>query len=362
MSETFSINQGGKGRFKIQVVEREICRAVRRKAVAELGIADGFHALHGRNFSGSGDDILLLAPAQRQLVDAAVVASILAEPEAWNTSPEHLIEDRAEQPNLILNQGLDNLASRACGWGNFGSYCALGTGTSTPAVTQTALDTQVVRTNTLLGSATETDDNPTRTRTYSRTFDFPAEVSNQNYTEVGVSHTSSGATSLNTRALISGGTVTVLVGQQARVTYSISVTLAAPFVFTPTATGWPVSPATTVQATSAYCTLAAATSFHGNSDLALASGSTIPTFGTQFSPGATALSSSSGFNAYTTGSFKSVRWATWNLNTGNWTAWRSLIPYTYPATNSFAIVFDQAQTKDNLHTLTITWSITFGRA
>ncbi len=179
MSETFSINQGGKGRFKIQVVEREICRAVRRKAVAELGIADGFQDLHGWDFSGSGDDLLLLSPAERQLVDSAVVASILTEPEAWNASPVHLIEDRAEQPNLILNQGLDNLASIACTWENFGSYCALGTGTSTPAVTQTALDAQVVRTNTLLGVLGTTDDNATRTRTYSRTFDFPAEVSNR---------------------------------------------------------------------------------------------------------------------------------------------------------------------------------------
>ena len=362
MSETFSINQGGKGRFKIQVVEREICREVRRKAVAELGIADGFRSLHGRNFSGSGDDLCLLAPAERQLVDAAVVASILAEPEAWNTSPEHLIEDRAEQPNLILNQGLNNLASRACTWETFGGYCSLGTGTSTPAVTQTGLDTQVVRTNTLLGGLGTTDDNATRTRTYSRTFDFPAEVSNQNYTEVGVSHAASGATSLNTRALISGGTVTVLVGQQARITYDISVTLAASFVFTPPATGWPVSPATTVQATAAYCTLNAVTNFHNNSSLLICAGSTIPAFGTSFSTGGSAQASTSGFNAYTAGTFKSVRWARWELGAGNGTTWRSFVPETYPISNSFAVVFDQAQTKDNLHTLTITWSITFGRA
>lgn len=361
MSETFSINQGGRGYFKIQVVEREICREVRRRAAADLGIDVGFRAAHGREFRGTGEDLCVLAPAERRLVDAAVVTSITTEREAWENSPAHVVEDRAEQPNLILNQGLDNLASRACGWDYFGSYCSLGTGTSTPTVAQTALDAQVVRTSNLLGSLSTTDNNATRTRTHSRTFDFPAETVNRNYSELGVGHASSGATSLNTRALVSGGTVTVLIGQQARVTYAILVTVPAPFTITPTSTGWPVPPATTVQATSAYCSLVAVDNLWNISGLRLGLGSTIPSFGTTFSLVGWSPCTSTGFNTYTPGSFKSVRWATWALGSGNRSDWRSLVPDTYPVDHGFAIVFDQAQTKDNLHTLTITWSITYGR-
>lgn len=98
----------------------------------------------------------------------------------------------------------------------------------------------------------------TNVLTHRRTYDFPIEVSDQNYAEVGFSHTATVAANCNSRALFSGGSVTVLTGQQLRVVYDFIVTLS------PTSTrskkfpvtGWPsLQSAVTVDSTTDKVTL-----------------------------------------------------------------------------------------------------------
>lgn len=362
----FSFHTAGKGSYKWSTVEKAICLRVARRAVSNSGFDPSFEQAHGHRFTGSGADRRLLPHELQRRVDGQLVKSMRKNPSAWRSSPvARISEDRSWADNLILNQGLDYLASRATWWAAMGAYCVLGTGTATPAITQTGLGTEVVRTKNLLGSKSVTDDNSTRTRTISRTYDFPAESVNRNYAELGLSHTETVANNLSTRALISGGTVTVLVGQQARVAYAISVTLGANVVSTPTSTtGWTAG----LQGTSGFYALHGLEDcyFSGGaayvSDLNLSTADTIPTFGTDFNPGVNGGCSSSGFETYVTGSYTSKRWAWWDITAGIGT-WRSLfIPTNNIDTDlGWLWVFDNAQTKDNRHTLTITWSMSFGR-
>lgn len=365
-SPLFSFHTSGKGSYKWSTVEKAICLRVARRAVSNAGFDATFEQAHGHRFTGSGADRRLLPPEIQRRVDGQLVKSMRRHPAAWRSSSvARVAEDRPWAENLILNQGLDYLASRATWWAAMGAYCVLGTGTATPAITQTGLGAEVVRTNNLLGTKTVTDDNSTRTRTISRTYDFPSESVNRNYTELGLSHTGTVASNLSTRALISGGTVTVLVGQQARVVYAIAVTLGANVVSTPTSTtGWTAG----LQGISGFYTLDGLEDgyFSGGaafvSNLALSTADAIPTFGTGFNPGVDGGCSSSGFDTYVTGSYTSKRWALWNINSGVGT-WRSLfIPSGSIYTNlGWLWVFDNAQTKDNRHTLKINWSMSFGR-
>jgi hypothetical protein len=64
------------------------------------------------------------------------------------------------------------------------------------------------------------------TLTNKRTHDFPIQTVNENFTELGWSNTSTAGANLNSRVLISGGTVTALVGQQLRVVHEVTLTCA----------------------------------------------------------------------------------------------------------------------------------------
>ena len=366
----------GKGRYKLQVVERAICLRIAKKVVRSAGYEHAFELAHGHRFTGSGEDRMLLPAEIREKVDAALRKSMRRYPAQWRKAPVARIPvDLPEADNIILNQGLDYLGAGTAHWGNMGMYCVLGTGTATPAFTDTGLGAEIIRTNNELTSGTSTtDDVGTRTRTMRRTYDFPAEGSTSfaagersghNYTEIGLSHSAVVTNNLSTRALIASGTVTAVVGQQVRAVYSIAVTLGANTVSTPTSsTGWTAG----LQGTSAFCTFGG-TSDRGNggnyaaSKLLLATGSTIPSFGTSFSDGTTSNAGTSGLNPYTTGTYKRTRWSRWALAEGVGT-WRSLEISTGfgPTQNAWCWVFDNAQTKDNLHVLTITWSMSYGRA
>lgn len=109
------------------------------------------------------------------------------------------------------------------------AYCAVGTGTTPVAATDTGLTSEAdtLRTNTYLtGTGNCGTSWVGQVGTMRRTFDFAIEVSNQNYSELGWSWTSTKSTNLFSKTLISGGTVTVLAGQQLRVVYDISITCA----------------------------------------------------------------------------------------------------------------------------------------
>lgn len=364
--EAFALATYGKGRYKIQVVEKAICLRVARRAVQAAGYAGAFEQATGRRFTGTGADREMLPPSIARRVNAALCKSMRRHPRAWRKSPVgNVALDRPEADNLILNQGLDYLGAGTAHWGSIGTYCVLGSGTTAPAFTDTGLVSEIVRTNTTLVSGTfTTDDVPTRTRTLQRTYDFPGETSGQNYAELGLSHSGTVTNNLSTRALIDGGTVAVATGQQARVVYKIIITLGANAVMTPTSsTGWTAG----LRGTSAFCTFTRTENIGSAgqsvvSRLTLATGSTIPPFGTEFTPGTYSDSGTYGLNTYSAGTYKRTRWSKWALNEGVGT-WRSLMLYGYPIQNSgWCFVFDNAQTKDNNHVLTITWSMSYGRS
>lgn len=347
------------GRYAIYTEEKAICRRVARRSLGKVARA-AFAARIGHEFTGSHDDRLRLAAPDRERVDRGIVKAMRRHAHAWRRSPVVARPmDFPETKNLILNQMLDQLGARTSNYSSFMNYCCLGTGTGTPAVTDVGLGSEVVRTSNTLSTAT-TNDNPTRTRTFNRVYDFPAETVNRNYTEVGLSYTSSAANNLGTRALLTGGTVTVLVGQQARVSYSISVTLPANTTATPTVTG-DTSSFGSSAGEMVYCTLnCIIDALQNASSLRLSTGSTKPTFGSNYVSGTSADASSHSFLSYVSGSYKTVRRGVWNLGTGNRTDWRGVGIAAYNETHQF--IFDAAKTKDNLHTLTIDMSITYGRA
>jgi len=160
------------------------------------------------------------------------------------------VEQRPFAENAILDaflnrvcdcSGVDNLAY-------FFWYHALGSGTTPVAYTDTGLVTEVRRTGTrLTGAGNLGSAWVANTYTLRLTFDHSVEIAPQNYAEHGLSPSASPGANLMTRALISGGTLSVGVGQQVRCVYDISVTV-SPGVATAASvggTGWPVSPATT---------------------------------------------------------------------------------------------------------------------
>jgi len=127
-------------------------------------------------------------------------------------------------------------------------------------VGQTSLATEVKRSNTYLTGTGNTETTRSgSTFTHRRTYDFSVETGNVNYSEIGFSHTGTVAANINTRALFSGGAVTVLTGQQLRVIYDFLVTV-SPTTSTavePTITGWPsLSQSVTADSTTDKITLA----------------------------------------------------------------------------------------------------------
>lgn len=91
-------------------------------------------------------------------------------------------------------------------------------------IAQTGLDSEVARTNNYLtGSGNCGTTLSVDTYTHRRTFDFPAEVEDQSYSEVGFSHSSSSGANLNTRGIFAGAPVSVVTGQQLRVIYEFKV-------------------------------------------------------------------------------------------------------------------------------------------
>jgi len=140
--------------------------------------------------------------------------------------------------NLILDQGVDNIDSYPVA--SLFENCAVGTGTSTPAVTQVELDNEKARTNNLSGDTSlhgttfPSDGASPYTLIMARGFDFPKgsldSSTDGDYTEVGFSQSSSAGQNLFSRALLkdgSGNTISVTVAsdQILRIAYELDVTL-----------------------------------------------------------------------------------------------------------------------------------------
>lgn len=144
------------------------------------------------------------------------------------------IAQRGEHPNLILNAGLDTIAVR--GFADTFVYNCVGTGNSTPIVTQVALDVERARTNSYIVSpsgscgTTLSGNNVIMTRTFNwlaGTLDSSVQGP---YAEVGFSWASTAGSNLWSRSLFKDAngnptTVNVASDQQLRVVYILTVTV-----------------------------------------------------------------------------------------------------------------------------------------
>ncbi len=152
-----------------------------------------------------------------------------------------------QQSNLILNTGLDYVASWALGNSHAGTaygwqgFAAVGTGSTEPDVTDTELVAELARSNTTIASNTSVPTAGVGIYTVTKEFDFG--VANGNLTEWGFAPASTG--NLSVRELFRDElgdpvTVTKTSDFKLRITYSIELTItpaATPEPFTWTVTG-----------------------------------------------------------------------------------------------------------------------------
>lgn len=126
-------------------------------------------------------------------------------------------------PNLITNKGLDMLGLASGGFAV--GVCAVGTGNTTPAVTDTALVALVASTGNAISRTQANQGSSPYYGTLTTTWQFPTGAATGNLAEVGVG---SSATSLFSRALILDGggsptTITVLSNEALNVTYQVQM-------------------------------------------------------------------------------------------------------------------------------------------
>jgi hypothetical protein len=126
-------------------------------------------------------------------------------------------------PNLITNLGMDRIGAS----GSFGQFCRIGTGTSAPAFTDTALQAQVASTSTNNINVSVTNAGaPNYETTATRTWEFAQGAVVGNMAELGLGWSASTANTLATRSrILDGGgsptTITVLAGEILQVTYQL---------------------------------------------------------------------------------------------------------------------------------------------
>lgn len=162
----------------------------------------------------------------------------------WQLVQDDAVVQQGTQHNLLLDSGLDNI-------GTYGlvdpyEYACVGTGTSDPVVSQTALDAEVART---LTRPSGYSDNPQYqspgiyileiVREFSE-----ASIANQNLTEWGFSPVATGGVGVRERFRDDQGNPVTLTpdgSQKLRLTYEVTVTLTptspTPCSFTVTGVG-----------------------------------------------------------------------------------------------------------------------------
>jgi hypothetical protein len=126
--------------------------------------------------------------------------------------------------NLILNSGLDDLGTM----GGLRNYCHVGTGTSTPAVTQVALDAKIGTYGSYASATTTQIGAPSYAWATTLPYTFAIGAIVGNITEVGVGATTSG-TRLYSRARFTDGggnpiAITVTASDQLVVYHKVTVT------------------------------------------------------------------------------------------------------------------------------------------
>ena len=244
-------------------------------------------------------------------------------------------------------------------------------------VNDTALQTETARTanySTDAGDNQSTYSNPTLT--HKRTFLFPAVGAGVTYNEIGWSNSASAGANLFGRDIIPGGD-TLLTGQQYKVVVTLLITL-SPVTSTAVAdvgnNGFNTAGNTNHEyIASAYGTIASnGTGSQGELDPSVAT-----TY--NFNQGAFTLLSAPSYTsqnvsdfgratlanaAYTNGNFFRDSSATIAVGTGNSTTLSSI---TFgqglggAVSRAFSVAFTANQTKDNLHTITVTLRKSWGR-
>lgn len=124
-------------------------------------------------------------------------------------------------PNLITDLGMDRIAA-----GSIGQHCRIGTGTSTPANSDTALQSQSASTLSVVSNSSSNAGAPNYESTFVSTYEFALGAVVGNMGEIGLGWTASTASTLATRSRIldAGGfptTITVTASEILQVTYRI---------------------------------------------------------------------------------------------------------------------------------------------
>lgn len=249
---------------------------------------------------------------------------------------------------------------------------------------QTGLSAEVKRTNVLLtgtgntGSSWVGNQNQIR-----RTFDFSIEVSPQNYTEVGFGWAASGPNTTFARILLPS-VVFVDVGQQLRVVYELRVSLnpGSPISRSAAISGWTGTSGveqiqtnylvgiTTGGSETGFASCEPAAFGGGGWGIFLSPNSSPPAaFGSAVNRNTNAgYCDSYSRAAYVTNSFLIDATGTFNVGTANRSDFRSMgfgahNPNLWFSASStaYVFVFDNPQTKDNSHTLTLTFRASWSR-
>lgn len=130
-------------------------------------------------------------------------------------------------PNLITNAGLDGFGTVNLGSSYLQQFCKVGTGTTTPAVTDTSLQNQIASTSTTLSQSTSINSSSPYNTNNTIVKRFATGVAAGNLTEVGMGNSSTGGI-LWSRALILDNlgnptTITILSTEILDVTYQLQL-------------------------------------------------------------------------------------------------------------------------------------------
>lgn len=278
--------------------------------------------------------------------------------------------------NLILDQGLDRIGS-STGSEYVLRYCRVGTGNSTPAVTQTSLDAQIAASNFFNTATSGTNEGaPLYRTTLTHTCVFPQGSVIGNITEVGIGWATTGTT-LFSRALILDNlgfptSITLVAIDQLTVYYRVRIT--PPLTDTSssvTISGTPYNYTVRVASVASFGNLTPLFNpgvFSGatSSPVTYAAGATLGAI-TATGPVGTATGGTTGIATnltYSIGSYyKDSNW-TWSITQGNATGGIQAIrmqwgrPY---ATFQFQIRFDTPIPKTSTNVLTLTMRFTWFR-
>lgn len=264
--------------------------------------------------------------------------------------------------NLILDQGLDQYATSS----HWMDYCQVGSGSTTPDVSQTALAARIAGSNTypVADDIGATGSSPYYAYTI-RTFRFAAGTATGNLSEVGVGTSSTG--SLFSRALIldnlgSPTTITVLSDETLDVSYEFRCYVPETDT-TGTVTLDGVNYGWTARA--ANCTDSSSAGWRSPTDIGTAPGTRYAYTGaigaiTSSPAGTQQSSTSSSVGTYTSGAFQRTCTITWGLSNGNDPSGIGSVLFKF-GIGVWQVGFDSNVPKTSSYELSLTFTLSWAR-